>query len=318
MLYGKDVPVALTASLPSGAPKGYNLAFRAVLPTGTSYVASSAGNDGEPTVIANAPTSRPDHADLAQHRRPRGQLRPHPDLPGALQQHRLGRAPGSTTSATSLPITPAPTSRPTPATRPTSALSACRSLRLDSYTGSAEQTTDTSLTAIKIDKAEPHPEGEIPRGVHDHQTVYTLTVTNNDVNPTNAVSVEDWLPAGLEFLGCAGSTDHTTNAPTNAGSTQEYAGSGPIVVTHPTAAEGCLVPDLVETLDTDPDGTGPLPTDVYTHVKWNSVGNFTAGQVKTLTYAAAIPIRANTLTWSGATPSTTGAQSSNLDNNSGP
>src|SRR4051794_36658952 len=50
VLYGDAVAVNLTASLAQGQPKGYNLAFRAVLPIGTRYVAGSAGTeDGEPT-----------------------------------------------------------------------------------------------------------------------------------------------------------------------------------------------------------------------------------------------------------------------------
>src|SRR5689334_8538313 len=58
VLYGRDVPVSLTASLPAGEPKGYNLAYRFVLPAGTSYVGGSAGTEaGEPTVIADAPTT---------------------------------------------------------------------------------------------------------------------------------------------------------------------------------------------------------------------------------------------------------------------
>src|SRR5215218_4806393 len=58
VLYGDEVPVDLTASVPAGQPKGYNLAFRAVLPAGTSYVAGSAGAlDGEPRILNNAPTA---------------------------------------------------------------------------------------------------------------------------------------------------------------------------------------------------------------------------------------------------------------------
>ena len=52
------IPVDPHRSLPAGAPKGYNLAFRAVLPAGTSYAPGSAGtSDGEPPILANAPTS---------------------------------------------------------------------------------------------------------------------------------------------------------------------------------------------------------------------------------------------------------------------
>jgi large repetitive protein len=61
-----------------------------------------------------------------------------------------------------------------------------------------------------------------------------------------------------------------------------------------------------------------MPLAVYTHVQW-SLGNLTPGQVTTITYAAGIPLRENTLTWSGGSaPATTGAQVANLDNNNGP
>jgi uncharacterized repeat protein (TIGR01451 family)/fimbrial isopeptide formation D2 family protein len=324
VLYGSNIPVALTASLPPGAPKGYNLAFRVVLPQGASYVASSAGTDGEPTVLANKPGANqttliwPNVDDLVANsshtlsfdvtytRTSVG-----PDLYDVGDQLAITSGAYISTqprdeadfNGSGQPVGPA----------------------AGSYTGWADLSTTTDLTAIQIRKSEPHPEGEIPRGVHDHQTVYTLTVTNNEVNPTTGVWVEDFLPAGLEFLGCASPTaDHTTDAPTNTGSALEYPGSGPIVVTHPTLAEDCVVPDVVETVDTDPDGSGPLPTGIYTHVVWQNVGSLAADQVTKLTYAAAIPIRENTLDWNGATagvgttPATTGVQTADLDNNSGP
>ena len=66
---------------------------------------------------------------------------------------------------------------------------------------------------ILLTKSEPSPEDELMRGVHDHATVYTITVENNPATATNTVTVDDWLPAGLEFLGC-GTVDNTTDAPT--------------------------------------------------------------------------------------------------------
>ncbi len=53
-----------------------------------------------------------------------------------------------------------------------------------------------SITAVKIDKSEPSPEGELLRGVHDHQTTYTLDAsrTTGSTRPT-AVVVDDYLPA---------------------------------------------------------------------------------------------------------------------------
>ena len=165
-------------------------------------------------------------------------------------------------------------------------------------------------------KGEPSPEGELLRGVHDHQTVYTLTVSNNLVHPTTETTLDDYLPAGLEFLGCGGGPDNTTNAPTNPGSASEYPGSGPIVVA-PLA--GCTTPLSVATEDVDPDGpTGPLASGVYTHVVW-AVGALAPGQVETFPYRAAVPLRANTNTFSGARPSPSSlGQAVNLDNNSGP
>jgi len=308
VLYGRTIPVALTASLPAGAPKGYNLAYRFVLPDGTSYVGSSAGDvAGEPTVLANKPTAGkttliwPNTYDLvanASHTlafeiayRDTGDAAPRYDVgdPVAFDMGAyLSTDPRDEAdfNGAGQPVGPTP----------------------GSYTGWAEKSATTQLTAIEIEKSEPHPEGEIPRGVHDHQTVYTLTVTNNDVNPTTGVTVDDYLPAGLEFLGCAGTADHSAG--------EEYAGSGPIVVTEPTT--DCIDPVLVETVNTDPDGSGPLAAGVYTHVRWTHPGAFTPGQVKRIKYAAAIPIRENTMTWPGATPATTGAQTANLDNNSGP
>ncbi|WP_345521403.1 isopeptide-forming domain-containing fimbrial protein [Nocardioides conyzicola] len=317
VLYGRTVPVALTASLPSGAPKGYNLAYRVVLPAGTRYVGGSAGTDGEPTVLADKPTSGrttliwPNVDDLVASSGHTLSFDVDYDDTGSAGTPRYDVGDQlAITSGAYISTQPRDETDFNGSGQPVGP-------GAGTYTGSADLSTTTDLTAIQIRKSEPHPEGEIPRGVHDHQTVYTLTVTNNDVNPTNGVWVEDYLPAGLEFLGCAATPDHTTAASTNAGSAEEYPGAGPIVVTHPTAAEKCTAPDLVETISADPDGTGPLPSDVYTHVRWNLVGDFAPGQVTRLTYAAAIPIRENTMAWPGATPATTGAQTSNLDNNSG-
>lgn len=310
VLYGDTVPVALTASLPAGAPKGYNLAYRFVLPAGTSYVGGSAGEEaGEPTVIGDAPTTGrttliwPNTYDLVANAAHTLAFeiayRDTDDAATTVPRYDVGD-PIAIDMGAYLSTDPRDETD-------FSALGVPQT-GTDSYTGYGEQSTTTQLTAIEIEKSEPHPEGEIPRGVHDHQTVYTLTLTNNSVNPTTGVTVDDYLPAGLEFLGCAATPDHSAS--------EEYAGSGPIVVTQPTT--DCVDPVLVETVDTDPDGSGPLEAGVYTHVRWTHPGAFTPGEVKKIRYAAAIPIRENTMTWPGATPATTGTQTANLDNNSGP
>ena len=179
----------------------------------------------------------------------------------------------------------------------------------------------TKISAIKITKSEPSREAELLRGVHDPQTIYTLTLRNNLINPTKATTIDDWLPAGLEFLSCEGTDDHTTDAPTNPGSTDEYPGSGAIDV---AAVTECHEPALVETVKTDPDGAGPLPDAIYTHVLWNT-GDLTAGQTLTYRYRAAVPLAENTLDFNGASAGdgtapdpASNEQAVNLDNNNGP
>ena len=70
------------------------------------------------------------------------------------------------------------------------------------FTGSTTASQVHTISAIQITKAEPSPEGELMRGVHDHQTTYTITVTNNAVGTTSNIVVDDYLSADLEFLGC--------------------------------------------------------------------------------------------------------------------
>ena len=156
--------------------------------------------------------------------------------------------------------------------------------------------------------------------MHDWATPYTLTVTNNAVNATNGFVLDDYLPAGLEFLACGG-VDNTTDAPTNPDTPAtapdpdpEYPGA-PTLDAHLPPAD-CVVPGLVETVEIDPDGpTGPLPLDVYTHVRWTGLGDLAANGQLVLTYLAGIPIRENVL-FPGGT-ATTGIQTANLNNNSG-
>lgn len=180
-------------------------------------------------------------------------------------------------------------------------------------TGTGTDSSDTDVIAITIEKEEPSPEAELMRGIHDHDTVYTLTIENNPTNPTGSVIVDDYLPAGLEFLGC-GTVDNTTDAPTFAGNNVEYSGAARLDVSTDDIATDCPTPILVETVQVDPDGAGPLPNAVYTHVRWD-MGNFATGETKVINYAAGIPIRENTLFTTS--PDTVGQQTANLDNNSG-
>jgi len=315
LLYGTNATVTLTASNPAGEPYGYNLSYRAVLPEGISYVAkssqlSSGGVVAEPKVIANEPKTKEttliwsNVSDLSP--------ASHASLSFKVAHSTSTLAVGSTYTvnagayiASEARFLPKFTAAGLP-----------KGPEKESFTGSATGSESTQLTAIEVTQAEStEPEGEILRGVHDHQVVYKLTVTNTSVNETATATLDDWLPADLEYLGCGGAnTDNTTNAPTNPGSREEYPGSGLITV---ATVPGCVAPGLVETIETDPDGSGPDPTAVYTHLHW-SIGELKAGETKTFEFRAAVPLRENTTTWTGAEPTVaSGHQGVNLDNNSG-
>jgi len=171
----------------------------------------------------------------------------------------------------------------------------------------------TLLVPFLLSKNQGDTEAELLRGLHDHQTVYTLEIENNHLGASTNFAIADWLPAGIEFLGCGG-VDNSSGF--------EPGSSGPINPGNEPALSNCIAPDLVETVEVDPPG--PLPLDVYTHVVWN-VGTLAtsipqSGSV-TYDYIAAIPLYENVL-WEDidppvATPPATGDQGSNVDNNRG-
>ncbi|HET6505589.1 MAG TPA: isopeptide-forming domain-containing fimbrial protein [Baekduia sp.] len=310
VLYGEDVPVTVTATNPPGT-YGYNLSFRVVLPAGVSY---AGGASVAPQVVADKPlvgqttlifsnvsdlspnssraldfTIAYDHAtyDVG-------------DTFGVLGQAFVNDDP-----------------RFVPKFDPATGAAGGGATGTAGTAGTGGTVIGAQkINAIKVTKDEPSAEGEILRGVHDHQTVYTVTVENNDVHSTTGTTLDDYLPAGLEFLGCGnGTDDHTTDAPTNPGSTEEYPGAGPIDIPSLT---GCVDPISVDTETVDPDGPGPLPSAVYTHVVWD-VGTLAPGETRTFPYRAAVPLRANTTTFTGTRPTAaSGGQGANLDNNNGP
>lgn len=317
ILLGGSSNVTLSANNPSGQPTGYNLSFRDVLPAGVNYVpGSSVGDTGEPQVILNAPSSGQttliwsNVADLTANSTFEFSFQVTND-PGEF-------AVGDTytnNAGAYLNCDPRYVPRFNSQGQPEQSggnPSCSGSPPETSYTGSATDSANTQIKAIDIAKSEPSPEGQLLRGLHENQTVYTLTVTNNGIYPDDNVKVEDFLPAGLEFLGC-GTQDNTVDAPTNPGSSEEYPGSGPINPGNAPAAPSCVNPDIVETL-LDPPG---LPPGVYTHVVWNNLGNLAPSSQLSIQYVAAIPIRENTMTWTGSVPPANGPQGSNLDNNSG-
>ena len=318
VLLGGTSGVTLSASNPNGQPAGFNLSFRDVLPAGVSYVpGSSPASVGEPRVINNAPAAGQttliwsNVADLT----PNSTFSFTFQVTNDSAQFDIGDTYTNNAGAY-LNCDPRYVPRFDPQGQPiqSGGNPDCSGPPPEtSYTGSATASASTQIGAIEITKSEPSVEGQLLRGLHSNQTVYTLTVTNNESNPDNDVRVEDYLPAGLEFLGC-GTSDNTTDAPTNPGSSEEYPGSGPINPGNAPAAPNCVVPDTVETVS-NPSG---LPAGVYTHVVWDNLGDLAPGAALTVQYIAAVPIRENTTSWTGPVPASTGPQGSNLDNNSGP
>lgn len=321
-LYAEPIPITLTASQPASPPgdpeSGFNLTFRDVLPPGVSYVPGSASV--APQQIADQPAPGyttlifSNVADLA---------------PGSTTEFRyeveydpLVYAPGDTvvTGTAIAPQAAAAYVNCNPRWVPRFDSSGLPTgTPLDSASSSASTPpAGTLIKAIEIEKSEPSPEGELLRGVHDNKTAYTLTVRNNTQYPTNGIHVVDYLPAGLEFLGC-GDVDNTTDAPTNPGSPNEYPGSGPISAgANPALPDSCPAPISVEFGTFDPDGPGPAGPGQYTRVEWDlgANGDIPANGSFSFNYVAAIPICPNTSSWTGSTPTASSlGQTANLDNN---
>ncbi len=305
VLFGAPVPVSLTASAPTAGADGFNLTFTDVLPVGASFGAS----DPAPTrqvALASGETLLiwENVADL---------------LAGAsvtLDYTFTVGAPFSIGSAASnnAGAYANTSARLTPAVSDTGAVT--------NATGSDTGSASTTFLPFLITKSEPSVEGELLRGVQDHKTTYTLTVENNLVVGSSGFSIVDFLPAGLEFLGCT-AVDNSTVA------TEEYPSSGRIDSTpHPPLGSPCAEPTSVTTVTVDPDGAGLLPLDVYTRVEWDSAAlptsSLAAGGSFSIDYAAAIPLRENVADGvvgdaaaAALVPPTDTPATANLDNNTG-
>lgn len=313
VLIGSAQQVTLRAHDPAGKPVGYNLTFRDVLPAGVEYTGGVSGADA-PKILPDAPNPGEttlifgNVADLS----PNSQYAISFDVRADPAKWNVGETYADEAGAY---VNSDPRFEPK---------FDAQGLPLEgatSFTGSAEATAKTRLTAVEIEKTEPSPEHELMRGVHDHQVAYHLKVRNNDYKETDSLVVDDFLPAGLEFLGC-GTKDNTSKAPTDPqGGAEEYPGAGPIDPGNaPAGLENCSKPDLVETVELPGGNPQGLTPGVYTHVRWTLTGAMAPGAERELQYVAAIPIRENTMSWGSAgepTP-TSDKQGANLDNNSGP
>jgi len=200
----------------------------------------------------------------------------------------------------------------------------------------------TDVRALRVTKSEPSPEQELLRGVHNNTTTYTIVVEHTGEGATGGVTVTDYLPAGLEYLGVGGE-DNTDPAPylypEGGSGTLEYPGAASLAGTPaPTGGTGAPAGwdgtgESVETVElTDGEaaalGLGTDAGGVYTKVTW-TLGTLTGGTAQsfsttegtpgeyTIRYRAAVPLFENTMDWPGATPPLTGEQGSNLANNTG-
>ncbi len=303
-LYGAPTDVTLTASNTT-LTNGYNLSFNDVLPPGATYVPGSgtpAPSSAFIDTAGNQVMIWENVADLQAGTTVEVSYQFLADNPDFIVGNTITNSAGAYVNTNPRlvpdfdPLTGAATG---------------------DFTGFDTDSATTRLVPFTVEKREPSQENELLRGVHNNKTVYTLTVTNNLINATNDFQVEDYLPAGLEFLGCGGVDNTATGV-------VEYPGSGRIDATGDPGLANCVSPSTVETVSLDPDGGGPLPSGVYTHVVWTAadLNAATAGQddlapsgTLTIDYVAAIPLRQNVL-FPGGTP-ITGVQTANLDNNTG-
>ena len=291
VLLGENIPVTLTLTNPSG-PDGYNATFNDTLPAGVSYVPGSASPDplelpqGDGTTVLVWKNV----ADILTN--------------STVELNYSIATDGSYDSGDT--VTNSANAYANSSPRIVPLVDAATGAVTGGFTSNAAASDSTELIPFRLTKTEPSAESELLRGVHDHQTVYTLTVDNNLVNPSNTFSIVDYLPAGLEFLGC-GTVDNSSGG-------DEYAGSGAINPGNaPPMTNPCITPSSVTTVTTDPDGAGPLPLDVYTRVEWDSAALATslgAGASFSMDYIAAIPMFENVET-------VLADPTANLDNNTG-
>ncbi len=288
VLYGANVPVTLSAKNTSGAD-GYNLSFSDTLPVGVTLANPSLAPTQQ-IVLGNGKTVViwQNVSDLLAGTTSSVSYEMAYTTPAKLVGNVLTNSAGAYVNSDE---------RTVPKFDQVTGVA-----DNTSYNGSGTASASTTLVPFKVDKTEPSPEAELLRGIHDHKTVYTLTITNNSKLATTTPSIVDFLPAGLEFLGCT-QVDNTTPG------VEEYTGSGRIDNNFPTFANSCPAPFSVTTVTTDPDGVGPLPSAVYTRVEWRGIANLAPSAVFKLDYAAAIPLQENV--------AFAGNSTANLDNNTG-
>lgn len=339
VLYGADETVTLTAQDAVGAGYGYNLTFEATLPKGVNCATDCTADGVTPTSTTNSSTGVTtlvwsNVSDLS---------------PGQTLTLSFDVLPSSSSFAVGDNVSISAGAAVADAGDirfiPTYSSTSGAWTDADSH---ASNSASSALTALEVAPTGGGDEGAILRGVHDHQAVYSLTVSNNLVNATDGATLDVDLPADLEYLGCSTFSDNTTDAPSNVSGTnpaQEYPGAGAITPQGGLSTPNCPAPASVGTVQgtaaptgattalwngangfitednagiTEP-GDSSAEQNVYTDTQF-SLGNLTAGQTVTLEFIAAVPLLDNTTNWTtsgGAPTAGSGKQAANLDNNGG-
>jgi uncharacterized repeat protein (TIGR01451 family) len=201
VLLGDPIPYTLTAGNPAGNAPLYNVSFSDILPAGFEYVGPT-----DP-VSAGEPTATPISGGRTL----------------LIWNNVTDLQPASsfTLKFSAKPKTPIPTTI-IPVERNTAYLAGSTNERKVPKFNSngtpvadppgvvySSDTADTKRAPFVVEKTNTNsPEGELLRGVHDQRSTYTLTIRNNKSVATTGVTVTDYLPAQLEFLGC-GNVDNS-------------------------------------------------------------------------------------------------------------
>ncbi len=305
VLFGQTGRVNITATngTVAGTTTGYNVSYRVVLPAGVTYEGGLPSSVPTPRIVLGQPGAGQTTLIWSN----LSDLTPGSDFSIGFDVNHAQTAPwgpGSTYTITAgayasdLPRTvPAFAANGTPVANP-------------AVTGVTDVDTATVL-ALEVTHDTP---GEILRGVHEHRQEFAVTVTNNSVAPTNGVVLHEYLPAGLEYLGCGTATqpwgvDQTTEAPTNPGSDVEYATAPGLNATDFGTVDDCVAPTAITTVENPPDMT----PGIYTQLTF-TVGDLGIGDAMTFRYVAGVPLAENTMFPDGSAA----IHAPNLDNNGGP
>lgn len=296
VLVGDDITYTLKAENTAAVgDKQYNLTFRDILPAGVKYVKTTAPSGlGDPVQTAEKdvlgdPTGRtiliwlnvadlPGHSDVTVSYTVKPSYEADPDDEDA-PFYVVGDDVGDSTTTATAYVSSAERTIP-------KFIAGSWDPNGDITASDEASVVPTKVSALEIVKSEPSPEHELVRGIDARSTTYTLKVTNNSKADTTGVTVVDYLPAGLEFLGCK-----------DLSSTE------------------CPAPDSVETVSLGADAQSGRPAGVYTKVTWTvgTLGSDDANRTSTITYAAGIPLQENVM------PADPGSfdSTNNLANNTG-